>query len=118
MLEATIAIQVVLGKTGEAAIVAVLLVFNAAISFVEEGKASKALALLRSRLTTRARVLRDGSWQLVPAVRWSPAILATIGVLMTPVSPLLIAELLIAVAIYFLILDQFKVLIFRRFNIR
>ena len=69
MLEATIAIQVLLGKSGEAAIIGALLVFNAAISFVEEGKASKALALLRSQLTTKARVLRDGSWQSVPAAR-------------------------------------------------
>ena len=72
MLEATIVIQVLLGKTGEAAIVGALLVFNAAISFVEEGKASKALALLRSRLTTTTRVLRDGSWQLVPAASLVP----------------------------------------------
>jgi H+-transporting ATPase len=67
MLEATIVIQVLLGKSGEAAIVAALLVFNAAISFIEEGRASKSLALLRRRLTTRARVLRDGRWQLVAA---------------------------------------------------
>ena len=46
---------------------------------------------------------------------WS--LMATIGVLMTPVSPLLIAELLAAVAIYLLVLDQLKVLIFRRFEV-
>ena len=72
MLEATIVIQILLGKSGEAAIVGVLLVFNAAISFVEEGRASKALALLRRRLTTRARVLRDGRWQLVAAADLVP----------------------------------------------
>jgi len=46
------------------------------------------------------------------------ALMATRGVLMTPVSPLLLAELLCAVAIYLIILDQLKVLIFRHFRIR
>lgn len=67
MLEATIAIQILLHKSGEALIVAALLVFNAAISFVEEGKANRALELLQTRLTTRARVRRDGRWQSIPA---------------------------------------------------
>ena len=63
MLEATILLQVLLGKGGEAAIIAVLLGVNAGISFVEEGRASKALELLRHRLTAKARVLRDGVWR-------------------------------------------------------
>ncbi|HUZ31734.1 MAG TPA: plasma-membrane proton-efflux P-type ATPase [Xanthobacteraceae bacterium] len=67
MLETTVVIQILLDKSGEAAVVGALLIFNAAISFVEEGSASKALALLRGRLTTTARVLRDGHWQSVPA---------------------------------------------------
>lgn len=67
MLEVTILIQSMLDKRNEAIIVGALLIFNAAISFAEEGRASKALALLRSRLTTKARVLRDGRWQSVPA---------------------------------------------------
>ena len=63
MLEATILLQLLLGKGAEAAIIAALLAANAAISFVEEGKASKALELLRHRLTATARVLRDGAWR-------------------------------------------------------
>jgi len=47
VLEATIVIQMFLGKSGEAAIVGALLVFNATISFIQEGKARKSLALLR-----------------------------------------------------------------------
>jgi H+-transporting ATPase len=72
MLEATIVIQVLLDRHGEAMIVAALLAFNAAISVIEEGRANKALALLRSRLTTRARVLRDGQWRSVPAADLVP----------------------------------------------
>jgi len=67
MLESTIALQLFLGKSGEAAIIAGLLLFNAGISFVEEGRADKAMALLRSRLVIRARALRDGAWQSVLA---------------------------------------------------
>jgi len=72
MLEATIVIQILLDKRGEATIVGALLAFNVAINFVEEGRANKALALLRSRLTTQARVLRDGRWQSVPAANLVP----------------------------------------------
>ena len=43
--------------------------------------------------------------------------MATIGILMTPVSPLLIAALLAAVTVHLLILDQLKVLIFQRFEV-
>src|SRR5579862_9147165 len=45
MLEATILIQLILGRRGEAAIVALLLVVNIAISFIVEGRANNALAL-------------------------------------------------------------------------
>src|SRR5579863_1708174 len=63
MLEATILLQLLLGKGEEAAVIAMLLGVNALISFVEEGRASKALELLRHRLTATARVLRDGVWR-------------------------------------------------------
>lgn len=63
MLEATIFLQVMLGRGGEAAIIAVLLSVNAVVSFVQEDRASKALELLRHRLTATARVMRDGAWR-------------------------------------------------------
>jgi len=67
MLEATILLELWLGKTAEAAVVAVLLAFNAFVSIVQEGRAQAALALLRQRLTVVARVKRDGRWQQVPS---------------------------------------------------
>lgn len=72
MLEATIALQLVLGKRDEAFIIALLLVFNAVLSFVQEGRASNALTLLKSRLAVQARVLRDGRWRLVAAQELVP----------------------------------------------
>jgi H+-transporting ATPase len=72
MLEATIVLQLVLGKADEAMIIAVLLLVNALVSFVQERRANNALALLQSRLAVQARVLRDSRWQLVPAQELVP----------------------------------------------
>jgi H+-transporting ATPase len=62
MLEATIALELVLGKFLEASIIAALLLFNALVSLLQEGRARGALALLRRRLAVKARALRDGIW--------------------------------------------------------
>ena len=67
MLELTIVLEIVLGKTLEAAVVAVLLGFNALVSWVQESRAQEALLLLQQRLSVIARVLRDGAWQRIPA---------------------------------------------------
>jgi H+-transporting ATPase len=67
MLEASILLELLLGKTTEAGIIALLLVFNALLSTIEENHSQDALALLRKRLTLYARVLRDGTWQTLPA---------------------------------------------------
>jgi H+-transporting ATPase len=67
MLEAAILLQLVLGKTIEAAIIAVLLVFNAGLGFYQEGRARATLLALKSRLALNASVHRDGAWRTVPA---------------------------------------------------
>ncbi len=67
MLEATIALQFALHKADEAAIIAVLLVFNAALGFAQENRANNALALLKKRLAIQVRVLRDGAWKQAQA---------------------------------------------------
>jgi H+-transporting ATPase len=63
MLEATLVLELALGKYTQAVIIVILLLLNAILSFVQEGRARKALALLRQRLTIQARVLHDGLWQ-------------------------------------------------------
>jgi len=67
MLEATVALEILVHKRDEAIIIGVLLVFNGVLSFVQENQANRALALLRTRLSVRARALRDGRWKLIPA---------------------------------------------------
>ncbi|MGD0586972.1 MAG: cation-transporting P-type ATPase, partial [Oryzomonas sp.] len=67
LLEAAIVLQVVLHKYAEAWVIAILLVFNAALAFFQEGRAQSTLAALKSRLALNATVRRDGAWTTVPA---------------------------------------------------
>jgi len=72
MLEAAIALEVVLGKYVEAAIIAGLLVFNAALGLFQESGAQATLAALKSKLALNASVRRDGEWKAVPAAELVP----------------------------------------------
>jgi H+-transporting ATPase len=72
LLEATIIIQLFLGERGEAAVIGGLLVLNAVVSLLQEGRAQKALALLRQQLHVKSRVLRDGEWTTLPAEELVP----------------------------------------------
>jgi H+-transporting ATPase len=72
MLEAAIVLEAVLGKYVEAAIIAGLLAFNAALGFLQEGRAQATLAALKSRLALNAPVCRDGVWATVPAAGLVP----------------------------------------------
>ena len=67
LLEAAMAVEIGLGKYVEAAVIAGLLLFNATLGFIQEGRASAALAALRKRLAPSALVRRDGEWIRVPA---------------------------------------------------
>ncbi len=72
MLEAAIALELLLHKFAEAAIIAGLLVFNAALGFFQEGKAQATLAALKARLALNASVRRDGAWKVVPSTGLVP----------------------------------------------
>ncbi len=72
MLEAAIVLELALGKYVEAAIIAALLVFNAALGLFQESRAQATLAALKSRLALNASVRRDGVWKIVPAVELVP----------------------------------------------
>jgi H+-transporting ATPase len=72
MLEAAIVLELVLGKFIEAGIISVLLVFNAALGFFQEGRAQATLATLKSRLALTASVRRDGVWKNLPAAELVP----------------------------------------------
>ena len=67
MLEVAIVIQLGLGQYIEAGVIGGLLLFNATLGFIQEGRASAALAALKRRLAPTAIVLRDGKWTRLPA---------------------------------------------------
>ncbi len=67
LLEAAIVLQLVLHKNVEAAVIAGLLVFNAALAYFQESRAQATLTALKSRLALNASVRRDGGWKTIPA---------------------------------------------------
>jgi H+-transporting ATPase len=67
MLEAVIVLELGLHDYLEAVVIAILLVFNAALSFFQESHAQATLTTLRSRLALNASVRRDGRWKTIAA---------------------------------------------------
>jgi len=67
MLELILILSAVLGKFADLLVVSALLIVNAVLSFVQERRAVGVVAALRRRLQVSARVLRDGSWRVIPA---------------------------------------------------
>lgn len=67
MLGVTMALTWFLGKHLEFYLVLGLLIFNAALGFIQEERADAALEVLKQRLSVHARVRRGGQWLAVPA---------------------------------------------------
>jgi H+-transporting ATPase len=72
MLEAAIVLQFALGEYVEAAVIAVLLAFNAALGFLQESRAQATLDALKSRLALVAAARRDGAWRTIPVAELVP----------------------------------------------
>ena len=72
MLEAAILLQLWLGQYIEAGVIGALLLFNATLGFVQEGRAGAALAALKKRLAPTALVRRDGEWTRLAASELVP----------------------------------------------
>ncbi|MEN8040318.1 MAG: cation-translocating P-type ATPase [Actinomycetota bacterium] len=65
-------IMVAIGEPTDAIVIGAILVLNAGIGFVQEYRAERAMAALRTMAAPNARVVRDGSEQIVPAVELVP----------------------------------------------
>lgn len=72
MLEIAVILELFLGKYDEAIIIALLILFNAVFSTLQEKRSSDALAMLRQHLKLTARVMRDGQWQVMPSEQLVP----------------------------------------------
>jgi H+-transporting ATPase len=75
MLEAAIVLELALDKLVEGGIIAVLLLFNAALGFFQEGRARAILVALKSRLAMIASVRRGGVWKTSRLPTWCRATL-------------------------------------------
>jgi plasma-membrane proton-efflux P-type ATPase len=67
MLELIMVLSAILRNYSDLAVVGALLVVNAVLSFMQEQRAAGVVEALRRRLQVGARVLRDSSWQVIPA---------------------------------------------------
>ena len=72
MIEIAAVLSAIVGHWADFTIIIVLLLFNAAIGFFEEHKASNALEALKSQLALKARALRSGAWTEVDAATLVP----------------------------------------------
>lgn len=67
MIEAAAILSAVISHWEDFAVILLLLMTNAVVGFFQERKAENAIELLKKRLAPNARVLRDGTWQEIPA---------------------------------------------------
>jgi H+-transporting ATPase len=67
MIEAAAIVSAIIGHWDDFAIITALLLFNAALEFWQDHKASNALTALKKGLAPEATALRDGKWQTVQA---------------------------------------------------
>ncbi len=67
MIEIAAVLSAIINHWEDFGIIVVLLLLNAAVGFWQEHKADNAIELLKQKLALKAKVLRDGKWQEVPA---------------------------------------------------
>ena len=72
MIEAAVVMSAVIQRWPDFAIILTLLMVNAIVGSWQERKAGNAIELLKKRLALKARVLRDGKWQGIPAEKLVP----------------------------------------------
>jgi len=67
MIEIAAILSAVISHWDDFAIILLLLMTNAVVGFFQERKAENAIELLKKQLAPNARVLRDATWQEIPA---------------------------------------------------
>ena len=67
MIEGALVLSAVVRHWADLAIISLMLVANAVVGFWEEFQAGNAIAALKGKLATKARVLRGGQWDSIPA---------------------------------------------------
>jgi H+-transporting ATPase len=72
MIEAAVIMSAIIRHWPDFGIIFTLLMMNAVVGFWQEHKAGNAIELLKQRLALKARILRDGKWQEMPAGKLVP----------------------------------------------
>ncbi len=72
MIEAAAILSVVVGSWADFSIILTMLLVNVGVKFWQENKANNEIELLKARLAPKARVLRGGEWQTMPAEELVP----------------------------------------------
>ncbi|MFD1104648.1 cation-transporting P-type ATPase [Sphingobium olei] len=72
VLLASAAITVALGHMVDAGVILAVVIANAIIGFIQEGRAENAMAAIRGMLAPRTAVLRDGARQSIDAIELVP----------------------------------------------
>ena len=67
LLASGLGISLVLGEVTDALVIGIVLIINGLVGFAQEYRAEQAVLALRNMTAARARVLRDGRAQLIPA---------------------------------------------------
>ncbi|HZT33186.1 MAG TPA: cation-transporting P-type ATPase [Bryobacteraceae bacterium] len=67
MIEIAAVLSAIVRHWADLVIILILLLFNALVGFWQEYKAANALEALKRQLALKARALRDGKWQDLPA---------------------------------------------------
>src|SRR6516225_7341341 len=65
-------VKLMIGLWLDAAIILAVVVINALLGFIQEGKAERALNSIRNMLSAEARAIRGGETRLVPAEELAP----------------------------------------------
>jgi H+-transporting ATPase len=72
MMEITIILTGIMGKTIEMFVIITLLILNAVLGFLQDVRANKALIFLKHQIRPNARVKRDGKWIIIPSAELVP----------------------------------------------
>jgi len=72
VLIAAAVMTAVLGEVVDTVVIAAVVIVNAAVGFLQEGKAANALAAIRDMLSPSSEVLRDGAWVTVDSAELVP----------------------------------------------
>lgn len=72
MLELIMVLSVILRKYSDLVVVSALLGINAVLSFMQERRAAGIIKTLKQRLQVTTRVLRETTWQIIPARQLVP----------------------------------------------